>query len=82
METTTIAQQKITIPAKSKSLSLITKPEIVANHAHIHHFSVNQADFQEEKAERSRQTVGAAWALTLGNWRQYCVRLNIYMDLI
>nr|CAH0105400.1 unnamed protein product [Daphnia galeata] len=66
VETTTIAQPKITIPAKSKSLSLITKPEIIANHAHIHHFSVNQADFQEEKAERSRQTVGAAWALTLG----------------
>lgn len=54
-------------PAKSKSPSLITKPVISANHAHIHQFSVNQADYQEEKAERSRQTVGAAWALTLGN---------------
>lgn len=56
-------------PAKSKSPSLITKPVIAANHAHIHQFSVNQAEYQEEKAERSRQTVGAAWALTLGNIR-------------
>lgn len=65
--TTTITQPKSTISAKIKTPSLITKPEIVANHAHIHHFIVSQADFQEEKAERSRQTVGAAWALTLGN---------------
>ncbi|KZS09110.1 Uncharacterized protein APZ42_026862 [Daphnia magna] len=64
--TTTITQPKSTISAKIKTPSLITKPEIVANHAHIHHFIVSQADFQEEKAERSRQTVGAAWALTLG----------------
>lgn len=55
-------------PPKSKSPSLITKPPIVANHAHIHQFSVNQAEYQEEKAERSRQTVGAAWALTLGKF--------------
>ena len=54
-------------PVQDKSPSLITKPDISANHAHIHHFNVNQANFQEEKAERSRQTVGAAWALTLGN---------------
>lgn len=55
-----------TTPAKSKTPALITKHEVAVNHAHIHHFSVNQADFQEERAERSRQTVGAAWALTLG----------------
>lgn len=61
--TSTIA----TTQAKTKTPALITKHEVVANHAHIHHFSVNQADFQEERAERSRQTVGAAWALTLGN---------------
>lgn len=60
-------------PAKSKSPSLITKPVIAANHAHIHQFSVNQAEYQEEKAERSRQTVGAAWALTLGNLACSCL---------
>ncbi len=56
-----------TTPTKSKTPALITKHDVAANHAHIHHFSVKQANFQEERAERSRQTVGAAWALTLGN---------------
>lgn len=46
--------------------SLITKDDVGPQHAHINHFHVNQVDFQEERAERSRQTVGAVWALTLG----------------
>ena len=67
-------------PAKSKSPSLITKPPIAANHAHIHQFSVNQAGYQEEKAERSRQTVGAAWALTLGNVITRCWFMNYRLN--
>lgn len=45
---------------------LVTKEKVVNNHAHVNHFHVNQAVYHEEKAEQSRQTVGAVWALTLG----------------
>ena len=62
-----VAAETTTTAASVKKLpSLITKSEVVANHAHVNHFHVSQADFQEEKAERSRQTVGAVWALILG----------------
>lgn len=45
---------------------LVTKEKMVNNHAHVNHFHVNQAVYHEEKAEQSRQTIGAVWALTLG----------------
>lgn len=67
--TTTLAPVKeiITTPTPTKKApALITKNEAGPQHAHINHFHVNQVDFQEERAERSRQTVGAVWALTLG----------------
>jgi hypothetical protein len=65
-----VTEATTTVAPVKKASSLITKNEVVANHAHINHFHVNQADFQEEKAERSRQTVGAVWALILGTHLQ------------
>lgn len=67
-----VMETSTAIPTKIKPPSLVTKPTVSVNHAHIHHFGVNQATFQEEKAERTRQTVGAAWALTLGNSSPFC----------
>ena len=66
--TTTTTMTPTTVATSTpKVASLITKQADSVNHAHVHRFHVNQAEFQEEKAERTRQTVGAAWALTLGN---------------
>lgn len=64
--TVKVTEATSTAAPVKKASSLITKNEVAVNHAHVNHFHVNQADFQEEKAERSRQTVGAVWALILG----------------
>ena len=59
---------------------LVTKEKVVNNHAHVNHFHVNQAVYHEEKAEQSRQTVGAVWALTLGILSPH--RLDYYDPII
>lgn len=65
--TPTPSSQKVTESARDQQpAKLVTKESSSVNHAHVNHFHVNQAVHQEEKAERSRQTIGAAWALTLG----------------
>ena len=57
-----------TTPPLTKTASLLTNEAAPGvGHAHVHRFHVNQAEFQQEKAVRTRETVGAAWALTLGN---------------